>query len=283
MNLTLKLAHDDAEQNKVSALRILNELAPDMGQTLCECYIVPEIRSLGLDESSLVRMTVAKNLLNISTIVSLDYFNMQVFPLYSNLTQDKEEKVRKTCAEVVADIANVSPLEKKGQALADIYYRFLKDPSSKIVRGTAFQNIGPFIAALKEMKDIDQRIIDFYVSTTDSSSNKDVCYYSSYNFPAFIYTLGREHWEEFRKIYVKLAKFNDVRIKKTLSHSIHELAHILGTEITEADLVPVMERFLKDGVNEIRVGALKNLHIFLAEVLPENRHHFIKYLQYKEG
>jgi len=31
MNLTLKLAHDDSEQNKVSALKILNELAPDMG------------------------------------------------------------------------------------------------------------------------------------------------------------------------------------------------------------------------------------------------------------
>jgi hypothetical protein len=51
MNLTLKLAHDDAEVNKVSALKILNELAPDMGQTLCESYIVHEIRSLGLDES----------------------------------------------------------------------------------------------------------------------------------------------------------------------------------------------------------------------------------------
>ena len=55
MNLTLKLAHDDNEQNKVSSLKILNELAPDMGQTLCECYIVPEIRSLGIDESSAVR------------------------------------------------------------------------------------------------------------------------------------------------------------------------------------------------------------------------------------
>ena len=75
MNLTLKLAHDDNEQNKVSSLRILNELAPDMGQTLCECYIVPEIRSLGMDESSAVRQTVAKNLLNISKIVSLEYFN----------------------------------------------------------------------------------------------------------------------------------------------------------------------------------------------------------------
>ena len=112
--------------------------------------------------------------------------------------------------------------------MADIYYRFLKDPTSKIVRGTAFQNIGPFIAALKDMKEIDQRIIDFYVSTTDNSSNKDVCYYSSFNFPAFIYTLGKDRWDDFRKIYLKLSKFNDSRIKRTLAHSIHELARILG-------------------------------------------------------
>ena len=214
---------------------------------------------------------MARNLLNISKIVSLEYFTSQIFPLYGNLTQDKDEKVRKTCAEVVAEITNVSPLDRKGQALADIYYRFLKDPTSKIVRGTAFQNIGPFIAALKDLKEIDQRIIEFYVSTTENSSNKDVCYYSSFNFPAFVYTLGREHWEEFRAIYLKLAKFNDGRIKKTLAHSIHELARILGPEITEADLMPQMERFLKDSVAEIRMGALKNLHVFLAEVTPENR------------
>ena len=52
MNLTLKLAHDDVDENRVTSLKILNELAADMGQTLCESYIVPEIRSLGLDESS---------------------------------------------------------------------------------------------------------------------------------------------------------------------------------------------------------------------------------------
>jgi serine/threonine-protein phosphatase 4 regulatory subunit 1 len=75
----------------------------------------------------------------------------------------------------------------------------------------------------------------------------------------------------FKKIYIKLAKFNDNRIKRTLSHSIHELARILGPEITEEDLVPVMERFLKDPLNEIKIGALKNLHIFLAEVQPETR------------
>jgi hypothetical protein len=45
-----------------------------MGQTLTECFIVPEINSLGLDEEQAVRIAVAKNLLNISKIVSFDFF-----------------------------------------------------------------------------------------------------------------------------------------------------------------------------------------------------------------
>lgn len=56
------------------------------------------------------------------------------------------------------------------------------------------------------------------------------------------------------------------------------MARILGTEITEQDLVPILEKFLKDPVNEIRVGSLKNLHIFLQEVSPENRSKFIKFI-----
>jgi len=36
----------------------------------------------------------------------------KLFPLYKDLlTKDKEEKVRKTCADVVAEFAQVSPLE----------------------------------------------------------------------------------------------------------------------------------------------------------------------------
>ena len=34
---------------------------------------------------------------------------------------------------------------------------------------------------------LDQKIVNFYISTTEGSTNRDVCYYSSYNFPAFIY------------------------------------------------------------------------------------------------
>jgi hypothetical protein len=40
----------------------------------------------------------------------------------------------------------------------------------------------------------------------------------------------------------------------------------------------VIERFLKDQLSDIKVGALKNLHIFLAEISPEHRSNFIRYI-----
>ena len=61
-----------------------------------------------MDEQSKVRIEVARNLINMSKIVSFEYFQQRIFPLYNELTQDKEERVRKTCAEQVAEIAKVS-------------------------------------------------------------------------------------------------------------------------------------------------------------------------------
>lgn len=75
MRLTLGLAHDENEKLRESAVKLLNELAPDMGQELCECFIVKEIRSLGIDESSNVRITVVQNLINVSRNVSIDCFS----------------------------------------------------------------------------------------------------------------------------------------------------------------------------------------------------------------
>ena len=104
-----------------------------------------------------------------------------------------------------------------------------------------------------------------------------MCYYSAFNLPAFIYVLGKAAWDKFRPIFFKLCKFNDLKIQKTLAHSIHELATILGPEITENELVPIMLKFISDKntFKEARIGALKNLHVFLKEVSPETRKQFL--------
>jgi serine/threonine-protein phosphatase 4 regulatory subunit 1 len=122
----------------------------------------------------------------------------------------------------------------------------LKDPTSKLVRGTAYQNIGPFLANYKNQGIVDQRIVDFYITTTEATNNKDVCYYSAFNYPAFIYVLGDKNWVKFRSILMKLSRFNDFKIQKTLAHSLHEISRILGPEITEEDIVPIMDKFISD-------------------------------------
>ena len=93
--------------------------------------------------------------------------------------------------------------------MQDLYFKFLQDPTSKIVRGTAFQNIGPFIAEFKDVAAIDERITHFFLNTTEKTGSKDVCYYAAYNFPAFVYVYGNKEWHRFRKVYLKLTSAND--------------------------------------------------------------------------
>ena len=186
--------------------------------------------------------------------------------------------MRKTCADVVAEIAKVSPLEQKAQELQDLYFKFLQDPTSKIVRGTAFQNIGPFVAEFKDVAPIDERITHFFVTTTEKTNSKDVCYYAAFNFPAFVYVYEKAGWKRFRSVYAKLTTVNDLSTKKTLACSIHEIARILGPEITDSELIDVFDRFLKDKETDVRIGAIKNLHVFLAEVPENKRDRYIQHI-----
>lgn len=64
------------------------------------------------------------------------------------------------------------------------------------------------------------------------------------------------------------------KVRRTLAFSIHELAVIVGTEITCRDLVPIFNGFLKD-LDEVRVGVLRHLADFLRLLTPEVRHSYL--------
>ena len=100
-------------------------------------------------------------------------------------------------------------------------------------------------------------------------------FYASLNFPAFIYVTGPNEWSRYRKLYLKLAQSQDPMTKKTIACSVHELARILGQQITECDLVDIVDRFLKESNADVKNSVLKNLHIFLENVTPELRQRYI--------
>ena len=51
---------------------------------------------------------------------------------------------------------------------------------------------------------------------------------------------------------------NRWKVRRSLAFSIHECATILGPELTEKDLLPVLFHFLQD-ITEVAEGALENL------------------------
>jgi serine/threonine-protein phosphatase 4 regulatory subunit 1 len=58
------------------------------------------------------------------------------------------------------------------------------------------------------------------------------------------------------------------KVRRTLAFSLHEVALILGPELTEKELLPVLNHFFKD-INEVREGVLLNLPKFVKVLTPE--------------
>jgi len=83
----------------------------------------------------------------------------------------------------------------------------------------------------------------------------------------------REDWPRFRKVYQKLTSVNEIQTKKTLACSIHEIARLLGPEITDSELIEIFDKFMNNA--DVRISAIKNMHIFLAEVPAHKREKYI--------
>ncbi|XP_056002865.1 serine/threonine-protein phosphatase 4 regulatory subunit 1-like isoform X4 [Ostrea edulis] len=125
-------------------------------------------------------------------------------------------------------------------------------------------------ASLAQMQDIvPQSLLESYLGMVDPSRaqtvDTEITKHCAYNLPAVAYTLGRRNWNCIKVLYDKLASDMQWKVRRTLAFSIHEMAIILGDEITHRDLVPVFDGFLKD-LDEVKIGVLKHLADFLRAV-----------------
>ncbi|EMP33425.1 Serine/threonine-protein phosphatase 4 regulatory subunit 1 [Chelonia mydas] len=117
---------------------------------------------------------------------------------------------------------------------------------------------------------VPQALLDQYLSMTDPSRaqtvDTEIAKHCAYSLPGVALTLGRQNWHCLKDTYETLASDMQWKVRRTLAFSIHELAVILGDQLTAGDLVPVFNGFLKD-LDEVRIGVLKHLHDFLKLIL----------------
>ncbi|KAE8266755.1 hypothetical protein A4X09_0g5592 [Tilletia walkeri] len=93
---------------------------------------------------------------------------------------------------------------------------------------------------------------------------------TAFNFPAVVVTMGAQHWARLQPLHTKLSQDDAVKVRRSLAASLHEIAKIIGSEASQAHLLPIFENFLQDYENEIKTAVLDNVDVFLAQLPQES-------------
>ncbi|XP_044311182.1 LOW QUALITY PROTEIN: serine/threonine-protein phosphatase 4 regulatory subunit 1-like [Varanus komodoensis] len=147
----------------------------------------------------------------------------------------------------------------------------------------AEENEPPLEEDKSKLQDIiPQPLLDQYLSMTDPARaqtvDTEIAKHCAYSLPGVALTLGRQNWHCLKDTYETLASDVQWKVRRTLAFSIHELAVILGDQLTAADLVPIFNGFLKD-LDEVRIGILKHLYDFLKLLHADKRREYLYQLQ----
>jgi len=275
LNVVVTLAHDErAEDYRVVAAQLFNELAPRFGSDLCRDVVVKEVVTLADDMSFSVRKTVAANLGKIGKAIGPDDSVAKLFPVYQQLSKDDIWGVRKACAESICEVSEGITRSQRAQ-LFEIFERFTEDVS-RWVRVAAYQQLGPLISTC-EKGEVTPRLLKCFTDMafqSESGNDTDFAEYCAFSFPAVVQAVGREGWAELETAYLTLIKDVQWKVRKSLAHSLHEVARIVQTEIAEKTLTQAFDLFLKD-LDEVKVGMVSNISEFMEVLGQEQREKYI--------
>ena len=89
--------------------------------------------------------------------------------------------------------------------------------------------------------------------------DNETAFHCAFNFPAVLKTCGPGYWsDKLKPMYDKMVTDNRWKVRRSLAYSMHECAKIIGPELTEKDLLPILFHLLQD-IGDVAEGALKNL------------------------
>eukprot|EP00484_Ammonia_sp_Unknown_P025917 CAMPEP_0197040808 /NCGR_PEP_ID=MMETSP1384-20130603/17458_1 /TAXON_ID=29189 /ORGANISM="Ammonia sp." /LENGTH=1050 /DNA_ID=CAMNT_0042471633 /DNA_START=91 /DNA_END=3243 /DNA_ORIENTATION=- len=257
LKIVLHMAHDDSDDQKITALPLLGDLAPIVGSAVCKNYLSADLHALSQDNSFRVRKATVQYFGPICEQLGNTDAEECLLPIFLSLCSDSIWSVRKGCVESFVDVSS-SISSASRIKLIPIMEKFLND-SSRWVRNTAYEVLGPFISSLSS-EQISADFLKYFTSIPHLSSaeaDADCTNHCAFNFPAVVLTVGKERWNELNDTYNILCR-KTFKSRKTLACSIHEIANVLGEELTEKYLLNSIEFFLKD-IDDIRQGIIKNL------------------------
>lgn len=115
-------------------------------------------------------------------------------------------------------------------------------------------------------KIVPQYLLNQFISMTDPYLERDVDCHMPINcarsLPAVVLTLGRENFYCLKDLLRDLATHCGYEVRKIVASYLHELAIILGPEMTSKYLSPIFNGFVNDS-DQVSIEVLNNLSTFL--------------------
>ena len=203
------------------------------------------------------------------------------------LSKDKVKYVRNNIIEKIGYI--IEPLDKEELSLeilkfykrsAEEYYKNKKKnlPSGMDIglamKKNSLQLEEPkFLNSFKDKNDIEME------EAIKKLSDENMGYYLAYNFPAILFSYGKEYWPELKSIYFDFCFENDIKIRRSIISSFHEISKIIGKTLTENELLPIYDTFLGSNNKSEKNLAVRYLPKILVQADKEKKKKYIKYLE----
>ena len=281
---------DDDEQRKERAMNLFGSLAPYVGSELVQCYIIPQVISFVNDTSNKVRKEVASQLTNICDKIPQDLFKKKMLPVYKKLSSDNYFAVKKVAAEILPKITKLCDTETISKEIIPIFKNFVTD-EKPVVKNVAIEIFGEFISLIKQDEAENfTELLDFYVNTitelnTSKKDNRTIIQKCAYNFPAILQFFGAKSWPKLKQCFQKMANEKDEKIKIPLASALGEISKMLGSELTESDLLEFVDKFFKSSSpnSELKIKILTVLPDIIRNIPSNRKNSYLEFIKYMIG
>ena len=183
--------------------------------------------------------------------------------LVEKLILDNQKCVREKIIECIGEI--ISPLDK--EELSPKLFNFYTNTIEEFYYN---KNIVPIKKQKRNSKKKDE-------NSEENEKMENVSYYFAYNFPAVLFCYGKEVWPKLGPIFKNLCKEKDMKVRRSIISSFHEISKIVGEQITEKELLSLYDNFLNSKNANEKKFAIKNLPKILSNVNKEIKEKYFKY------
>ena len=292
LTIVIKMAQDDDDDRKrESAMTLFGGLTPLIDTDLIQLYVIPQVNSFVDDHSGNVRKEVANQLYNISKKVSKEIFKRRLLTVYKKLSNDTLWNVKKAAAEILPKITQLCDSEIISRDIIPIFKSFAQDEKS-VVKNAAVEVFGEFISLIdKNDAGNFTELLDFYVDTIQKLTTKGkkddkiIIQKCAYNFPAVLLFFGKDSWEKLKPCFTLMANDKDEKIKLPLASSLGEISNIIGSDLTESDLLQFVDKFFKNSSqsSELKIKILKVLPDIIKNIPSNRKNVYLEFIKYMIG